>query len=129
MPNITNPGPTPHVEPVGDPGTVPGGTSTPFHAERFGNSSHIAPSTPAVAVPSHTQPKPSTSVPLRGPQQRHVNIGGTSYIPSHIPSSSQPVPSNGFLTHPLPNSSGPSGQSSTSSQVRPVNANTVVSQS
>ena len=67
MPDILNPGPAPHVELVGDPGTTPGGTSIPFHAERFGNSSHIAPSTSAVEIPSQTQPRPSTSVPLRGP--------------------------------------------------------------
>ena len=48
--------------------------------------------------------------PVWGPDPRHVNIGGTSYIPSHIPSSSTPIPSNSFLmTHPLPTSSGPSG--------------------
>ena len=54
MPDIPNPSPVLHVEPVGDPGTMPGGTSIPFHAERFGNSSHIASSTPAVEIPSHT---------------------------------------------------------------------------
>ena len=84
-------------------------------------------STPAVAIPSHTQPRPSTSVPLREHQLRHVNIGGTSYIPSHIPSSSQPIPSNSFLMHPLPNSSGPLGQILTVSHVHLTSANTVVS--
>ena len=76
--------------------------------KRFGSSSHITPSILAVEIPSHTHPIPSTSVPIWGPEPRHVNIGGTSYIPSHIPSSSEPIPSNYFLTtHPPPNSSGP----------------------
>ena len=66
MPDILDTGPTPHAESVGDPGTMHGGTSIPFHVERFGNSSHIAPSTPVVEIPSHTQPRPNTSVPLRG---------------------------------------------------------------
>ena len=57
-----------------------------------------------------------------------MNIEGTSYIPSHIPSSSQHIPSNSFLTHPLPNSSGPSGRRSTVSHVRHASSNTVVSQ-
>ena len=57
------------------------------------------------------------------------HIGGKSNIPSHIPSSSTPVPSNVFLTtHPLPNSSGPSGQSSTISHVHPASSHTVASQ-
>ena len=110
MPDIPNIGLAPHVELVGDPGTLLGGTSIPLHVERFGNSSHITPSNPMVEIPSHTQPRPSTSVPLRGPQAIHVNIGGASYIPSHIPSSSTPIPSDAFLTMPPPpNSSGPSG--------------------
>ena len=54
MPDIPDPGLAPHVELVGDPSTTSGGNSTPFHVNRFGNSSHIAPSTPAVEIPSHT---------------------------------------------------------------------------
>ena len=127
MPDIPKTDPTPNVELVGDPGTGRWGTSIPFHVERFGNSSHIAPSTLAVKIPSHTHPRPSTSVPLRGPQPRHVNIGGTSYIPSHIPSSSQLVPSNSFLTHPLHNSCGPLSWSLTVSHVHPASTNTIVS--
>ena len=74
-------------------------------------------------------PRPSTVVPIRGTDPRHVNIGGTSYMPSYIPSSSTLVPSNAFLTtHPPPNSHGPSGQSSTVSHVRSVSAHSVVSQ-
>ena len=53
MPNIPETGPASHVGSGVDPGAAPGGTSIPFHAERFGNS-HISPSTPAVGGPSHT---------------------------------------------------------------------------
>ena len=67
MPDIPETDPAPHVESLGNPSTAHGGTFISFHAERFGNSSHIAPSTPAMEIPSHTQPKPITSVPLRGP--------------------------------------------------------------
>ena len=54
MPDILDLGLVPHVEPVGDPSATHGGTSIPFHMERFGDSSYIAPSTPAVEIPSHT---------------------------------------------------------------------------
>ena len=87
------------------------------------------PSIHVVEVSSHTHPRPSTSVPIRGPKPRHVNIGGTSYIPSHIPSSSTLIPSNSFLTtHPPPNSSGPLGRSSNVSHVPSTSAHTIVSQ-
>ena len=33
-----------HVESKVEPSTTPGGTPIPFHAERFGRNSHIAPS-------------------------------------------------------------------------------------
>ena len=62
MPDIPQNGLTPHDESGVDPGAVPGGTSIPFHAERFGSSSHITPSIPTVEVPSHTQLKPGTNV-------------------------------------------------------------------
>ena len=78
MPDIPDLGLVPHVEPVGNLGTTLGGTSIPFHEERFDDSSHIAPSTPVVEIPSHTHPRPSTSVPPRGTQPRNVNVGGTS---------------------------------------------------
>ena len=111
-----------------DPSVVPRGMSIPFHVESFGISSYNTPSIPLVEVPSHTHPRPSTSVPIQGLEPRNVNIGGTSYIPSHIPLSSTPIPSNYFLTtHPPPNSTGPSGRSSTTSHVLPTSANTIVS--
>ena len=108
---------------------MPEGTYIPFQVERFGSSSHITPSIPMVEVSSHTHPRPSTSVPIRGPEPRHVNIGGTSYIPSHIPSSSALIPSNDFfMKHPPPNSNGPSGRSSVVIHVCSTSANTVMSQ-
>ena len=48
-----------------DPGTTPGGSSIPFHVDRFG-SGHIAPSYPLA--------RPNTSVPIRRNDPRHVNI-------------------------------------------------------
>ena len=90
MPDLTEIGPAPHVGSGVDPSVMPGGTSIPFHVERFGSTSHITPSIPAVEVPSHTHPRPSTSVPIWGPEPRQVNIGGMSYIPSHVPSSLTP---------------------------------------
>ena len=94
MPDILETDLTPHDGSGIDPGTAPRGTSIPFHTDRIGSSSHITPSIPTVEVPSHTQPRPIISVPIRGPEPRHVNIGGTSYIPSHIPLSSAPIYSN-----------------------------------
>ena len=74
-------------------------------------------------------PRPRTVVPVWGTDPRHVNIGGTSYIPSHIPSSSTLVPSNAFLTtHLPPNSHGPLSRSSTVRHVHSASAHTVVSQ-
>ena len=71
-----------------------------------------------VGGPSHTHPRPSTAILIWGTDPIHVNIGGTSYIPSHVPSSSTLVPSNAFLTtHPRPNSHGPLGLISTISHV------------
>ena len=59
-----------------------------------------------------------------------MNIGNTTYIPSHVPSSSNPIPSNAFLTaHPPHNSHGPSGRNVATSHVHSSIANTVVSQS
>ena len=110
IPDVPETSPTPHVELDADPSTAPRGTSIPFIAERFGSTSHITPSILVVEDYSRVRPRPSTSVPIQGPEPRHVNIGGTSYIPSHIPSSSTPIPSNEFLTmHPPPKSSGPLG--------------------
>ena len=81
MDNIPETGSTPHDESVIDPGGARGVSSIPFQEDRFGSSSHITPSIPMVEVPSHTHIRPSTSVAIQGPEPRHVNIGGTSYIP------------------------------------------------
>ena len=128
MPDIPETGPAPYDGSGVEPGAAPWGTSIPFQEDWFGSSIHITPSIHVVEVSSHTHPKPSTSVPIQGPEPRHVNIGGTNYIPSHIPSSSTPIPSNYFLkNHPPPNSSGPSGRISTVSHVRSTSTNIVVS--
>ena len=54
MLDIPDPSLVPHVEPVGNPSATPGEISIPFHVERFDDSSHIAPSTLVVVIPSHT---------------------------------------------------------------------------
>ena len=110
MSDIPAPDLTHHVESDVDPNTTPRGTLIPFHVEKFGGTSHIAPSIPVVEETSYVHPRPSVSNPIRIPELRRVNIGNTTYIPSHVPSSSNPVPSNAFLmTHPPPNSCGTSG--------------------
>ena len=43
------------------PRTTLGGTPIPFHVERFGGTSHIAPSIPVVEATSHVHPRPSVS--------------------------------------------------------------------
>ena len=78
MPNLPETGLTPNVGLSVDPSAVPGGASIPFQGERFGISIYIAPSIPAVGVPSHMHPRPSTSIPVHGTDPRHVNIWGTS---------------------------------------------------
>ena len=42
----------------------------PFHEERFGSTSHIAPSIPVVEATSHVHPKPSVSTHMRIPEPR-----------------------------------------------------------
>ena len=37
-----------HVESEFEPSTMPGGTLIPYHAERFGSTTHISPSVPLV---------------------------------------------------------------------------------
>ena len=62
-------------------GTTPGGTSIPFHVDRFGGSSHISPSVPMMEASSHAHPRPSVSNPIQIPKPRRVNIRNTTYIP------------------------------------------------
>ena len=121
--------PAHHAESVFEPNTTPGGTPIPFHVERFGSTSHITPSILAVEATSHVHPRPSVSNHVWIPEPRQVTIGNTTYIPSHVPSSSNHVPSNAFLTTlPPPHSHGPSGQNITTSHVHTATARTVVPQ-
>ena len=53
-----------------DPRTMPGGTPTLLHAERFGGTSHIAPSIHVVEASSHAPPRPSVSNPIQIPGPR-----------------------------------------------------------
>ena len=56
-----------------------------------------------------------------------MTIGNTTYIPSHVPSSSIPTPLNAFLTtRPPPHSNGPLGQNVATSQVHTATARIVV---
>ena len=58
-----------------------------------------------------------------------MTIGNTTYIPSHVPSSSIPTPSIAFLTTlPPPHSRGPSSQNVATSHVHTATARIVVSQ-
>ena len=54
-----------HVEYDFEPNTMPGGTLIPYHAERFGSTSHIAPSIPVVEATSHIPPRSRVSDPIR----------------------------------------------------------------
>ena len=59
-----------------------------------------------------------------------MNIGNNTYILSRVSLSSNPIPSNAFLTtHPPPNSRGPSGQNVATIHFHSVTVNKVVSQS
>ena len=84
-----------------------GGTLIPYHAERFGITSHIAPSIPVVEVTSHIPPRSRVSDPIRIPDPRRVTIGGSAYIITQIPLSSVPISLN---VHPPPYSCGPSSR-------------------
>ena len=53
--------PAHHVELEIEPSNIPGGIPIPFHAERFGSTSHIAPSIPVVEATSHAHPRPNVS--------------------------------------------------------------------
>ena len=59
-----------HVESEFEPNTMLGGTLIPYHAERFGSTSHIAPSIPAVEATSHIPPRYRVSDPIRIPYLR-----------------------------------------------------------
>ena len=54
-----------HVESDFEPNTMPRGILIPYHAERFGSTSHIAPSIPVVEVTSHIPPRSRVSDPIR----------------------------------------------------------------
>ena len=83
-----------------------------------------------VEATSHVYPRPNVSSHMWIPKPRQVTIGNTIYIPSHVPSSSNPTPSNAFLTTlPPPHSRGPSGRNIATSHVCTVTAHMVVSQS
>ena len=84
---------------------MPGGTLIPYHAERFGSTSHIAPSIPVVEATSYIPPRSRVSDLIRIPDPRRVTIGGNTYIITEVPSSSVPSYSN---VHPPPYSRGPS---------------------
>ena len=104
-----------NVESEFEPNTMLGGTLSPYHAERFGSTSHIAPSIPVVEVTSHVLPRSRFSDPIRIPDPRRVTIGNSTYIITQIPFSSVPSSSN---VHPPPYSHGPSGRNVATSHVR-----------
>ena len=64
MSDIPAPNSKHRVESEVGPNTTPRGTPIPFHAERFGGASHIAPSIPMVEATSHVHPRPSVSNPM-----------------------------------------------------------------
>ena len=72
MPDIPIHDTTYHAKSEFEPSTMPGGTPIPFHAERFGSTSPIAPSIPVVEATSHVHPRPSVSNPMRIPEPRRV---------------------------------------------------------
>ena len=59
-----------HAESEIEPTTTPRGTPIPFHVERFGSTSHIAPSIPALEETSHIRPRPSVSNQMRIPEPK-----------------------------------------------------------
>ena len=69
-----------HVESDFDPNTIPGGIPMPYLVERFGSTSHIAPSIPAVEATAYVPPGSRVSDPIRIPDPRRVTIGGNTYI-------------------------------------------------
>ena len=69
-----------HVESEFEPNTMPRGTLIPYHVERFGSTSHIAPSISMVEATSHILARPRVSDPIRIPDPRRVTIGKNTYI-------------------------------------------------
>ena len=59
-----------HAESEFEPNTMPGGIPSHFLVERFGNTSHVAPSIPVVEVTSYVRPRPRASTPIRIPEPR-----------------------------------------------------------
>ena len=114
-----------HVELDFEPNTIPRGTLIPYHAKRFGSTSHIAPSIPVVEATSYIPPRSRVSDPIRIPNPRQVTIGGSTYIITQIPSSSVPSSSN---VHPPPYSRGPSSRYMATSQVHTAVTRPIVSQ-
>ena len=55
---------THHAKSEFDPSTMHWGIPIPFHVERFGSTSHIAPSILAVEATSHVRPRPGASSPI-----------------------------------------------------------------
>ena len=59
-----------HVESDFEPNIMPGGTLIPYHAKRFGSTSHIAHSIPMVEATSHIPSRSRVSDPIRIPDLR-----------------------------------------------------------
>ena len=59
-----------HVESDFDPNTMPGGNPMPYLVERFGSTSHIAPSIPAVEATSYIPSRSRVSDPIAIPGSR-----------------------------------------------------------
>ena len=59
-----------HVESDFEPNTMPRGNPIPYHVERFGNTSHIAPSIPAVEATTYVPPRSRVSDPISIPDPR-----------------------------------------------------------
>ena len=105
---------------------MPGCIPIPFHAERFGSTSHIAPSILMVEATSHVHPRPGVSSPIQILGPRRLTAGNTTYIVSHVPTSFIPSSSNAI---PPPHSRGPTGRNVAMSHVHTATTHVVVSQS
>ena len=114
-----------HVESDYEPSTMHGGIPMTYLAERFGSTSHIAPSILVVEAPSHPPPRSRVSDPIKIPGLRWVTIGGSTYLITHIPSSSVPSSSN---VHPPPYPRGPSSRYMATSQIHTAVNRPIVSQ-